>query len=849
MENENKMRFDKERRKNRKRILVWGSMALVVLLLAMMPLLARQEQEAEGPVASVLSAQAQTGTVTTFLKGGGTLAADGVEDVKLPSGVKITEFLVSNGDTVTEGTPLAAVDKVSVMNAIASVSETLEILQEQIEAAKDDTVSSTVSATAGGRVKVIYAEAGDSVQDVMLEHGALAVLSLDSKMALSIQRKVDLLTGETVAVTLSDGTEVTGRVESNMDGRVVITVEDAGYAIGEPVTVATHDGDRIGAAELYVHNEWKATAFSGTVSAVKVSQEKKVSSGTALFTLTDTEYTGQLQYLSNLHREYEELLQELFQMYESGTIPAPCDGVISGVDKNSPHLLAAREESLQAQLLNGSTGTGWSVVLLSNVTHPTDSCTCSQECPLEAKEQHLEGCIKACDKAVNCDADVHYLSCIHSCDHADSAEGCDATGTHYTDCIKGCVNSKTEGECKSAKHYLTCIESCLSSDGKTDCPATRVHKSSCIEACSHADITGVCEAKKHHYTDCIESCVESESANVPCEASKHKDSCFFCAMVYKAYAAKVDAVGLELVVFWDSSFTQYTVEKTASGWSVAGGTLNEELLVYSDGPTVAAAKPQSFSEGDIILVVTGYKGETAVWSDVVLYKKAAPSAGQSGTPGSGSIGSFSGISGFGGMSSAMSGMMAGAFGGSTAVTQELFDLEGSTLLTVTSQQSMTLTVTIDEQDIAKVFRGDVAQVKVDALKGQTFEAVVTNVGIHGSNNGGSSKFTVELTLGMAEDMLSGMSATATLPLSTKTDVLTIPVAALVEDGAKTVVYTALDKETGEPANPVEVITGLADEETVEILSGLKSGDTVYYHYYDVLELSTEVEPAGISFGR
>ena len=40
---------------------------------------------------------------------------------------------------------------------------------------------------------------------------------------------------------------------------------------------------------------------------------------------------------------------------------------------------------------------------------------------------------------------------------------------------------------------------------------------------------------------------------------------------------------------------------------------------------------------------------------------------------------------------------------------------------------------------------------------------------------------------------------------------------------------------------MEVTTGLSDGERVEILSGLKSGDTIYYAYYDMVEESDAVE--------
>ena len=137
--------------------------------------------------------------------------------------------------------------------------------------------------------------------------------------------------------------------------------------------------------------------------------------------------------------------------------------------------------------------------------------------------------------------------------------------------------------------------------------------------------------------------------------------------------------------------------------------------------------------------------------------------------------------------------------------------------------------------------------KVTALKGQTFEAEVTKVGIRGTNSGGSSKFTVELTMDKAEDMLAGMSASAAIPMTTRLDVLTVPVAALYEVREKTVVYTALDEKTGKPAAPVEVETGLSDGETVEIRQGLSSGDSFYYSYYDTLELDNSAVESRFGF--
>ena len=193
-----------------------------------------------------------------------------------------------------------------------------------------------------------------------------------------------------------------------------------------------------------------------------------------------------------------------------------------------------------------------------------------------------------------------------------------------------------------------------------------------------------------------------------------------------------------------------------------------------------------------------------------------------------------------------------SFGGFTGKVQEevfeLYELEGSAVMTVTPQDSMKLLISLDEHDIAKVSLGQIAQIKVEAMKHETFAASVTSIATEATNAGGSSKFQVELTLTRGENMLDGMSASAEIVLSTTEKVLTVPVAALNEAGTKTVVYTSYDKKNGTLGSPVVVETGVSDGENVQILSGLSEGDPLFYAYYDTLELSHTPESGGFSFG-
>ena len=149
-----------DKKKNIKRIVSLVCAAAVVALLAAMPLLAKQARAEDGPRASILPGTVATGSIDRSLIGGGTLTAEDAVTVSVPAAVKLTKFLVSNGDAVTAGTPIAAVDRVTVMTAITQVQETLEYLSEQIEAAGENSTTEKVKALAGGIVKILYADAG-----------------------------------------------------------------------------------------------------------------------------------------------------------------------------------------------------------------------------------------------------------------------------------------------------------------------------------------------------------------------------------------------------------------------------------------------------------------------------------------------------------------------------------------------------------------------------------------------------------------------------------------------------------------------------------------------------------------
>ncbi|MBR5020435.1 MAG: hypothetical protein IKY17_02310 [Oscillospiraceae bacterium] len=703
--------MDKARKKNIWRIIVLVCAACVVALLAAMPLIAKQDDAEDGPKASILSDTVSTGSINTELIGGGTLADDDAVTIALPSAVKLKEFLVTNGDAVTEGTAIATVDRITVMTAIAQVQETLEYLSEQIEEASNTDSEQSVAALAGGIVKILYAAEGDSVQSVMLEHGALAVLSLDGLMAVDLETESTLPVGTAVTVTLSDGTAVSGKITKNLAGEMTVTLEDDSYAVNDPVQVNAEDGTTIGSGELYIYSPWNATAYAGTVKSVKVGVGEKLRAGKTIMVLEDVGYSAAYRQLISQRQKYEELMLELFKMYQTETITAPCDGVVSGIDKNSVQLLANTQE--------------FTISLLVNAPDGNDE-------------------------------------------------------TVYTNFAAKVVSAM---------------------DGQWNLMVNPAPQ----DVTDYKDLSGV----------------SVQDAEMTQEASLTADIPVY--VLVKGDWKQTDARAGDLILIaFDEASTPVWAVRIADGESPVPDATEPPTEEPSAPPTEIPTEPSI--PNDPTIPSQPSNPETP----------ANPS--NPGFPsGGGSWGDMSGS----GMDSGFIPDQEPAF--------ELYGLDMAQIAAVTPQDTMTLEITIDEMDIKALQLGMTAQVKIVALGGEKHTATITEIGNTGTNNGGNSKYTVELTMDRAANMLSGMNATATIVLYTVNDVLMIPADALVENGNQTIVYTGYDEETKTLLDPVTVKLGSSDGENVEILEGLAAGQTYYYAYYDTLEISFTPDFGGGGF--
>ena len=191
-------------------------------------------------------------------------------------------------------------------------------------------------------------------------------------------------------------------------------------------------------------------------------------------------------------------------------------------------------------------------------------------------------------------------------------------------------------------------------------------------------------------------------------------------------------------------------------------------------------------------------------------------------------------------------------------------MAGTEILRVANLNNMEVEVDVNENDIVKIKVGDEAKVEVDAYLKKQFKGIVTSI----SNSASSTltadqvtnfKVKVRILKESYQDLLEGkpetyspfrpgMTATVDISTKTRTNVLAVPISAVVvkSDTIPVKGYKADDKDdkdkkmvvksdkklecvflkVGDKAKIQIIKTGIQDDTNIEVISGLKKGDIV-----------------------
>jgi HlyD family secretion protein len=189
---------------------------------------------------------------------------------------------------------------------------------------------------------------------------------------------------------------------------------------------------------------------------------------------------------------------------------------------------------------------------------------------------------------------------------------------------------------------------------------------------------------------------------------------------------------------------------------------------------------------------------------------------------------------------------------------------GSVIMTVADMSQMEVESQVDESDVRDIKVGQPAEIEVDAIVGQTFKGVVSEVGnaavtttSSSSSSAASVNYTVKIRfIDKSDQLKSGMSANVDITTASKKDILLIPIQSVVMRKADSERKAADPKKgkskdeamaEGMPGNGkrqkekeqevvyvmekgraviTPVITGISDQDNIEVLSGLNENQEV-----------------------
>lgn len=710
---------------------------------------ARNKMSKGQPVgnASVQEASAASGDIANTITGTGSLEADDSDTVKIPSGITIKEVKVESGDAVSKGDVLAVVEETSVLGAMEEVQEQIEETEEDMNECKSDTETQEVTAKVSGRIKKIYVQESSDVAQSMVDNGALMLLSLDGKMAADFTGVSGVAAGDTVTVTLSDGTVKEGSVESVSGADCTVTFSDDGVAVDDTVTAAKADGTKIGTGKAYIHEQLEITGTGGTVSSVSAAENQEVSAGDTLLTVNTGEKSVKYRQLAAKREALTQSLQKLVIISQTGTITADIDGTVGSVNVSAGSAVQS-----SSAVSSGTTSSGSSAAKASNMSY-TSSASGASFLLLSSASETAAGKETALD---------------NDAEQQEDTQSDTENQEQQTDiCLQFAIGEGTE----STAGLLA-----LATPQTDGVPQTEANS-------SDGAYTG--SIVWNPQADTFEGGTEYQ-AQITLTAGE--GYCFGADSVSKlqvgilsGLTVSEDAKTLEFCVTFPVT-AETTPQETQKEQNESGQDENKNQVSGSDGETVEASAKAA--------AVTGTSTGTAAAADTET--TAQQTSSSDSTEDTSSY--------------------------STDVTA----------FTLASNDSMILSVSVDELDINSVSKDQEAEVTLDALEDSSFTGTVTKVGSSSQSSGnGVAKYTVEITIPKDAQMKEGMNASAVITVEEKKDVVTIPVNALQEKGDKTFVYTKKDDE-GNLSGEQEVSTGLSDGDKVEITDGLSEGDTVYY---------------------
>ena len=174
-------------------------------------------------------------------------------------------------------------------------------------------------------------------------------------------------------------------------------------------------------------------------------------------------------------------------------------------------------------------------------------------------------------------------------------------------------------------------------------------------------------------------------------------------------------------------------------------------------------------------------------------------------------------------------------------------MPGDALYQVSDLSSVWVVADVSEQDIAAVRTGTRAKVKINAYPDKTFDAALTYV--YPTLSADTRTVPVRLELGNPGGLLKpGMFAQVELAAGGKTRVLTVPLSAVIDSGARQIVLVQVGKPEDGRFEPRDVKLGARSDNYLEVLDGVREGEAVVVSANFLMDAESNLKAAISGFG-
>lgn len=335
-------------KKKRRRIVRWTVVLLLLLIIAAVAykLLGSKGEGEKQVVTDVV----QYGAITSVVEGSGLTKARSSETITLTTAGTVLDVMVTEGQTVTAGTPLFTIDSPAAQTAVDKARQEVEGYEKQLSTALKDIAGLNLSAGYPGKLmETVVLNPGDTIS----KGQKVAILADDTRLRLtqyySYAYAGDLKAGQTVDVSIPAlMSSIPGTVEAvHMVSRITpegsklfsveILVDNEGALSAEMTASATAvvNGETIypyepGKLEYYRVGDLCSTV-NGTVISSGLVDYLQVSAGQVLVQIDGEESESEIFGIQQSLETAQENLKTAQENLANCSAVAPIDGMVIGL--------------------------------------------------------------------------------------------------------------------------------------------------------------------------------------------------------------------------------------------------------------------------------------------------------------------------------------------------------------------------------------------------------------------------------------------------------------------------------------------------------------------------------------